>query len=52
MIRAGVMAANFSWNAKNKMVGMAGAVGLMVFMVMPFNPTRDKFPIMPSMLFP
>jgi hypothetical protein len=52
MISAGVIAANLSWNAKNSIVGIAGAVGLTVFMVMPFNPTRDRFPIIPSMLGP
>jgi len=52
MINAGVIAANLSWNAKNSIAGMAGALGLTVFMVIPFNPTRDRLPIIPSMLGP
>ncbi len=49
MIRAGVIAANFSWKAKTSNVGMVGAkAGLMSCMPMPFNPARDRFPIIPS----
>ena len=53
IIKAGVIAANFSWKAKTSNVGMVGArAGVMSCMLMPFNPARDRLPITPPILGP
>ena len=54
MISAGVIAANLSWKAKNRISGIEGAYDVLtVFIVRPFNPNKLGLnPIIPPMLFP
>ncbi len=53
IINAGVIAANFNWNAKNSSVGIVAArAGVTLCMPMPASPASDRFPITPPTLGP
>jgi hypothetical protein len=52
MMSAGVIAANFNWNAKNNNSGIFGAYELTLFTPTLVNPAKDKLPMTPLKLGP